>query len=299
MFRSCVCFFCLTFLGVLPASADDFVIDFTTARSYLQSLQNIRSSIGTRISNIPAEYNVFSINQNTPEHGNHVITLRGIIDDSFQVVLDQRSLYIIGFVGRDNVFHRLSGYESNPALTGTTVNDLTVTGHYRELDHIAAFPNGRSDLLFSRYYLQNAAETLSAHGSNVRTLNNEEARALLRFITVISEAIRFRAIGRDFAISVLQNEIEYNLSQEQLNYVRSWSPLSGVVRNVDDNNTSVRVRGIELDGYSAIAAVLGILLACRQAASGSTRYNDVCVNDIKTKKINGKVWDVSILAQEL
>lgn len=292
--------FLLAYVGFSPAFPASFVIDFESAKTYIDSIKNIRESVGHRAPNIPEQYNVFTILPNTPEHQNHYVTLRNLRPYDLQVVLDQRSLYVLGYI-RENVYHRLADNPLNPNPPNTIVNQLSITGHYHDLQQRAAIPGGRENLTITRESLANSIDVLFEHQNDSPHLDSLEAAAFMRIITVVSEAIRFRVIAREFATEALARGTTFRLGETNLSYERSWSPLSSVVRNVNEDNQGVRTRDIDLQGYAAIGSVLGILMACRNVAAGSGYFRSSpiqCLDDTKTRRIDGVVWDALTLDQE-
>jgi shiga toxin subunit A len=285
--------------------ANSYIVDFSTSRAYVDSLNNLRAAMGTGMPNI--NMGGTTVYQLPPQRPGESITgvaiqIRGIDyynDDTtpnVQFIIDPSNLYITGFVV-GSTFYRFSDY-TNVSVPGITTNvDLVQDSHYSTLQRVANL--SREGMSISRETLR--AGYLSLINFNGNNLNQDSARSLLRYATVISESARFRQIQRHFRTTLDLVPTAYQMSIADRALTNSWDPLSGLLPSVDEVTApGVRVSGIELPNIQAILTTVALALHCQGASSRNKRSIDTNSNDEQCSIndnviINKVIWDKATL----
>lgn len=92
-------------------------------------------------------------------------------------------------------------------MPGAGLFPLTNDSSYTSLQRVADM--AREGMVINRANLSSAVYALGNFDS--ASLDRDTARALIRFITVIPEAIRFRQIQRNFRVSLAQIPADYTM----------------------------------------------------------------------------------------
>ncbi|ADG20812.1 ribosome-inactivating family protein [Paraburkholderia atlantica] len=242
--------------------AAEFSVDFTSPQKYVQSLGAIRAAMGDAMSltNIPGNKILYQLR---PDASNIVegvtIEIIGVgrnnspSNRDVRFVINPSDLYLTGFiVGR--IFYRFSDF-SDTASGRVQVNaprhlvdftiDMTVDSSYLSLARSAGVSADRTDLSIDRYSLMKGYRDLINHVSSTRTINGAEARALLSYATVLSEAVRFRSIQGNFASTALGDDAftPYRLSLEDSNRTTRWDRLSDEIRKAHYGAIKIATHG--------------------------------------------------------
>ncbi|MGF6439649.1 ribosome-inactivating family protein [Paraburkholderia youngii] len=236
--------------------AAELRVDFGDQRQYVNSLNAVRVALGDPVSlpNIPVGRILYQLR---PDASNivegDVVEIIGVDREDqnpdLRLVMKPSDLYLTGFiVGR--VFYRFSDFAGSAGgraqvnaprrLVNSTVN-LAVESGYLSLTRIAGIREDRTDLSIDRNSLKDGYKKLMKHGSSTKTINKAEAKALLSYATVLSEAIRFRSIQGKFAGAALGRYayVPYRLSAEDSQRTVRWGRLSDEIRSVKGGATEI------------------------------------------------------------
>ncbi|EMP7139249.1 Shiga toxin subunit A [Serratia marcescens] len=282
------------FSGACNAS-NTYMIDFSTPEKYVASLNNIRKDLGKPLHNfegLPAQ--IFELSPQTGgERDGIIVAVRGIDyhgDDEVipvSFVLDPTNLYVAGFIAND-VYHRFSDTAGiNAPGVGSTVQ-MTHESSYTELQRTANM--SRHGMEISRALLSEGyAHLVRLSGSN---LDQSAARAILRYVTVIPESLRFRQIQRNFRPSLGLGGAGYVMGDSDIGLTLNWAAISSAIQLVDEvESPGVRVGAIDLPNTTAILATIAISLNCKAnyRTAGECSVNDSVI-------VNKVVWNKESIA---
>lgn len=256
-----------TFSEIIYAE-NSYVIDFGTPGSYVTSLNNIRTDLGAPLPNINIAGNrVYELPpQNTNSRNGIIIHLRGVdeygedqdINQHVSFVLDPTNLYVAGFIVNNTNYYRFSDID-NITVPNAALIRLSNESTYTSLQRIANME--REGMIINRITLSEALTSLSRFNS--ASLDRSTARALLRFITVIPEAIRFRQIQRNFRSTLNEAPRDYQMSNEDIRLTLNWSGLSSSLPHVNATLApGVQVGVIRLPDIQSILATIAVALHC-------------------------------------
>lgn len=262
--------------------ANDYTyeINFSTDKNYVDSLNNLRVELGRSLNNI--DYRGTGVFELPPQSSEImeglIIQVSGIDaygDDSkpdLQFVINRRNLYVAGFITR-GVFYRFNDMQ-NTTLSGYPLVVLRDNSDYITLQRIANL--NRNNMQINRSNLTSGYYRLTQFTENNVHLDESSARALLRYLTVIPEAIRFRQIQRNFRVALAREATDYIVSSDDVTITNSWSGLSSVLHDVDAQTApGVRVGTIALPDAFSIVAMIAVVLSCSKNKS----KNSFLIND--------------------
>ncbi|MFM1282705.1 ribosome-inactivating family protein [Yersinia enterocolitica] len=294
-------FFLFMLVFSVSSNAQEFTIDFSSPKKYVDSLNYIRSAIGSPITSV--SYGETSLMRITPQVGDGLllINVRGLDSEeerfnNLQLVIVRDNLYVAGFVNRaTNTFYRFSDF-SYINIPVSRVVTFSSNSSYTALQRAADL--SREGMQINRHSLVNAYLDLvtTDHTEATRSV----ARAMLRFITVTSEALRFRQIQREFRVTLDSTVTStYVMSQEDIELTLNWDRLSTVLSEYHGNE-QVRVGRVDLNGVSAVLAAVAVILNCQSHPSLFTnnlrewnKISEQCKG--RVVKINNTLWDSSTL----
>ncbi|MEX3640173.1 ribosome-inactivating family protein [Paraburkholderia sp. BR14320] len=278
--------------------AAEFRVDFSSPQKYVQSLGAIRAAMGDAMSlaNIPGNKILYQLR---PDASNIVegITIEiigvGPNDPSsntdVRFVMNPSDLYLTGFIVA-RIFYRFSDFSDADSgrvqvnaprrLVDFTVN-MTGDSSYLSLARSAGVSADRTDLSIDRYSLMKGYRNLMNHVSSTSTINGAEARALLSYATVLSEAVRFRSIQGNFASTALGDDAftPYRLSLEDSNRTTRWDRLSDEIRKVQYGAIKIATHGVAPILLTDVRDVFGMTTCTGKKIASKTPslpYND-CV----------------------
>lgn len=276
-----------------------YTIDFSTPQKYVESLNNIRRNLGTPLQNInQAGTTVYQLPPpgiSTRREG-VIISMMGVEDYGstdpapVRFVLDPVNLYLVGFIHND-IFFRLRGHDNILVEEGIRVVPLNQDSTYGTLERVGDI--SRRNIEIHRANLVDGYSQLARFTEQTHDLNRESARGLLRYMTIISEALRFRQIQRNFRESSLERiPTPYRLNGDNLTLTINWDGLSSGLPLLDaETATSIRSGRIALDGIQNILSAIGMALHC---SSKKFIDNDMC-DESDSIVINKVVWDKKTL----
>lgn len=284
--------------------SQEFTIDFSTAKKYVDSLSTIRNAIGTSLPNISSGGTSLMVIDNDPGESLLTFNIRGLDPeeerfDHLRLIVDRNNLYVLGFINQNNnTFYRFSDFAHIDISNVSTVN-LSGDSSYTTLQRIAGI--NRVGMQINRHSLITSyTDLVSFSGSS---LTPQAARAILRFVTVTSEALRFRQIQRGFR-SILDdfNVRSYTMTAEDVDLTLNWGRLSSILPDYQ-GQSAVRAGRISLGGVNAILGAVALILNCYQHPAYSfVRYvsddfPSMCPADRKSRGITKSniLWDSSTL----
>ncbi|MHA0949150.1 ribosome-inactivating family protein [Enterobacter ludwigii] len=274
-------FFVLSIFSKLSHAENSYIIDFGTPGSYVTSLNNIRRDLGTPLPNINVAGNrVYELPpQNSNTRSGIIIHLRGVeeygdgqeINQHVSFVLDPTNLYVAGFIINNANYYRFSDVD-NINIPNVQLIELSNESSYTSLQRIANME--REGMIINRITLSEALNSLSRF--NGTALDRSTARALLRFITVIPEAIRFRQIQRGFRTSLNEAPSDYHISNADIRLTLNWSGLSSSLPHVNATLApAVQVGVIRLPDIQSILATIAVALHCSSNQNSMTEYHTI------------------------
>lgn len=262
-------------LHTTNAYATTFSLDFSSAKNYVDSLNELRTQISTPLPNLQMQGAAVSILHRPAPDSVLRINLDGIDPDvrqgELQLILHPESLYLVGFVNRrTNTFYRFSDFASISLPDVTSTVPLNADSGYTTLQRIAN--TNRIGMAINRFSLTGSYVDLRDFSGNALTQN--AARALLRLITVSSEAIRFRQIARNFRPFLDSfSTNSYVMSQEDVDITLNWARLSSTLPDYRSGET-VRVGRLAFADTRAVLAAVAVILNCRSSHSVTKRDLD-------------------------
>ncbi|EOM9708829.1 ribosome-inactivating family protein, partial [Escherichia coli] len=239
IFRVLTFFFVIFSVNVV---AKEFTLDFSTAKTYVDSLNVIRSAIGTPLQTISSGgTSLLMIDSGTGDNL-FAVDVRGIDPEegrfnNLRLIVERNNLYVTGFVNRtNNVFYRFADF-SHVTFPGTTAVTLSGDSSYTTLQRVAGI--SRTGMQINRHSLTTSYLDLMSHSGT--SLTQSVARAMLRFVTVTAEALRFRQIQRGFRTTLDDlSGRSYVMTAEDVDLTLNWGRLSSVLPDYHGQD-SVRV----------------------------------------------------------
>lgn len=288
----------LLFVFSTVSYSQEFTIDFSSQKNYVDSLNTIRSAIGTPLRNISQGDTSVSVINHTPAGSFMLINIRGldIFHERFnnlQFVFDSSNLYVAGFINTaTNTFYRFSDF-SHISVPGVTTVTMSNDSSYTTLQRIAGIE--RSGMQINRHSLVSAYLDLVSFSGSRMTM--DVSRAMLRFVTVTSEALRFRQIQRGFRVVLDDSAPSYTLSPQDVELTLNWGRLSNILPEYN-GESRVRAGRIDFSGIREILGAVAIIFNCHPRelrVSGMDGVNDVCRGG--SIKINNTLWDNYTLSE--
>lgn len=279
-------------LYLLSASvfATNFSIDFTSSKSYVDTLNHIRDQIADPIQHLSmrtARQTTSVLMLRSPPTDQFLrISLDGIDIDqrpgqhsNIQLILNSSNLYIMGWVNvRTNTFYRFEDFASFSLPNVTRTVSLAQDSSYTTLQRVGN--TNRLNMVINRLSLTAAYHDLN--NFDAFSLNQETARSLLRIITVTAEALRFRSIQRGFRPFLdIISPAAYIFGPEEVELTLNWARVSNTLPD-HQGNQPVRVGRITLDNLAAILGTVAVILNCRHNTDGHSRTRRSVENIITT-----------------
>lgn len=203
--------------------SQEFTIDFSTQQSYVSSLNSIRTAISTPLEHISQGATSVSVINHTPPGSYISVGIRGLDVyqerfDHLRLIIERNNLYVAGFVNTTtNTFYRFSDF-AHISLPGVTTISMTTDSSYTTLQRVAALE--RSGMQISRHSLVSSYLALMEFSGN--TMTRDASRAVLRFVTVTAEALRFRQIQREFRLALSETAPVYTMTPEDVDLTLNW-----------------------------------------------------------------------------
>lgn len=259
-----------------------FNLDLTNDTTYIDSLNEIRDNqqITTPVNEVQMRGTVLRRLDATDPYTFLRITIVGLGEDqpSMEFVVDSTNLYIVGFIA-SNRYYRLMEARAPATITDLETVQLDVDGSYGTLERRANLGDtGRRMLQFGRQNLLNDTIVLTRLERN-NNIGREPSRSLLRFITIISEALRFREIQRDLRPIFTPAQPRIELTQRDLLMTNNWQTIGNGIGGFaaelaqgNDEVTGVRVGGgvFNLRTIQEMLRLVAIIPAC--AATVAVSY---------------------------
>ncbi|MEX2964445.1 ribosome-inactivating family protein [Microbulbifer sp. TYP-18] len=264
-------------------------LDLTSAQSYVTSLNSIRNNanLTSQVSQIQQSGTSLRVLRGDSTSVYRAIRIQGLdiagLTDAEtpRFIMDPNNLYIHGFLV-ENRYYRLNDPQAPQTISiagqeAFTTVQLNQDGTYTTLERIAQLGGeGRTSdaFQFSPTSVVNSLINLSLHTQGSTNLTRSEARAMLRFITLISEALRFREIQRNIR-NIFDSLPFYTMTDSDVRLTLNWGGYSNVIgRYATDfaNGTpDYRILRIDDRSFSSISAILGvvaIILPCQYNGRG-------------------------------
>lgn len=277
-------------------------VDFSSPKSYVDSLNKIRERIGIRLPNLTTSQGNMSISVFvlSPSASNIgiIVTLQGIDYDDpntsvpIRLVLSPENLYLAGFI-QGNTFYRFRDRQNTvlPSDIHVQIVDLTTGSDYTELERVGDVRRDR--LQINRHSLVTSYRDLNQFSGTA--LNQASARAMLRFITVLPEALRFRQIQRNFrpVLSQTASNSHYIMSPSNISLTLNWGGLSATLPSYSPDSTQVQVGNIRLNGLTEILYAVALLLDCYHRPKTNVYAQCSMADPIVINKV---IWDKKTLS---
>ncbi|ASQ17367.1 Shiga toxin Stx1e subunit A [Enterobacter cloacae] len=300
IFRGLTFFF---FILSANAVAQDFTVDFSTAKKYVDSLNAIRSAIGTPLHSISSGGTSLLMIDNGTGDNLFAVDIRGLDPeeerfDNLRLIIERNNLYVTGFVNRtSNIFYRFADF-SHVTFPGTRAVTLSGDSSYTTLQRVAGI--GRTGMQINRHSLTTSYLDLMSYSGS--SLTQPVARAMLRFVTVTAEALRFRQIQRGFRTTLDDvSGHSYTMTVEDVDLTLNWGRLSSVLPDYHGQD-SVRVGRISFGGVNAILGSVALILNCHHHTSRVSRmapdeFPSMCPANGRERGITHDrvLWDSSTL----
>lgn len=256
MFRAAVLALLALLYSANASAVIEIEIDLTSDVTYMNSMAVARTRIGELFTNIQTLIDDEPLRQiyRTPSVGHRQIARASIVGMDLppqstmrvEFLLDTNSLYVIGFMltdpngaGAANAFvFPDSANDLGPVPGATDTFKLTNDSNYNRLVRVAGVT--REDLVFSRPSISASYLALGAHEG--ASLTATSAAAILRFATIISEAMRFGGIERQFASNVLRDYLDWRMSAAAIEMTLNWQNLSADIHAINASSTAVTER---------------------------------------------------------
>ncbi|ENG6545607.1 Shiga toxin Stx2 subunit A, partial [Escherichia coli] len=251
--------------------SQEFTIDFSTQQSYVSSLNSIRTAISTPLEHISQGATSVSVINHTPPGSYISVGIRGLDVyqerfDHLRLIIERNNLYVAGFVNTTtNTFYRFSDF-AHISLPGVTTISMTTDSSYTTLQRVAALE--RSGMQISRHSLVSSYLALMEFSGN--TMTREASRAVLRFVTVTAEALRFRQIQREFRQALSETAPVYTMTPEDVDLTLNWGRISNVLPEYRGED-GVRVGRISFNNISAILGTVAVILNCHHQGARFVR----------------------------
>ncbi|ELA3398265.1 Shiga toxin Stx2 subunit A [Escherichia coli] len=281
----------------------EFTIDFSTQQSYVSSLNSIRTEISTPLEHISQGTTSVSVINHTPPGSYFAVDIRGLDVyqarfDHLRLIIEQNNLYVAGFVNTaTNTFYRFSDF-THISVPGVTTVSMTTDSSYTTLQRFAALE--RSGMQISRHSLVSSYLALMEFSGN--TMTRDASRAVLRFVTVTAEALRFRQIQREFRQVLSETAPVYTMTPEEVDLTLNWGRISNVLPEFRGEG-GVRVGRISFNNISAILGTVAVILNCHHQGARSVRavneeIQPECqiTGDRPVIRINNTLWESNTAA---
>nr|AIZ66864.1 Stx2 holotoxin A subunit [Escherichia coli] len=281
----------------------EFTIDFSTQQSYVSSLNSIRTEISTPLEHISQGTTSVSVINHTPPGSYFAVDVRGLDVyqarfDHLRLIIEQNNLYVAGFVNTaTNTFYRFSDF-AHISVPGVTTVSMTTDSSYTTLQRVAALE--RSGMQISRHSLVSSYLALMEFSGN--TMTRDASRAVLRFVTVTAEALRFRQIQREFRQVLSETAPVYTMTPGDVDLTLNWGRISNVLPEYRGED-GVRVGRISFNNISAILGTVAVILNCHHQGARSVRAvnedsQPECqiTGDRPVIKINNTLWESNTAA---
>ncbi|HGT7960361.1 TPA: ribosome-inactivating family protein, partial [Escherichia coli] len=215
-----------------------------------------------------------------------------------RLIIERNNLYVAGFVNTTtNTFYRFSDF-AHISLPGVTTISMTTDSSYTTLQRVAALE--RSGMQISRHSLVSSYLALMEFSGN--TMTRDASRAVLRFVTVTAEALRFRQIQREFRLALSETAPVYTMTPEDVDLTLNWGRISNVLPEYR-GEAGVRVGRISFNNISAILGTVAVILNCHHQGARSVRAvneesQPECqiTGDRPVIKINNTLWESNTAA---
>ncbi|HAV7523073.1 TPA: Shiga toxin subunit A [Escherichia coli] len=297
---------CVLSLFSVTSYSQEYTIDFSSQKSYVDSLNTIRAAIGTPLEHISQSGVSVSVINRTPADSYLSVNIRGVgvspeRPENIRLIIETNNLYVAGFVNTaTNVFYRFADF-SHISVPGVTTVSMTTDSSYTTLQRIAGME--RVGMQISRYSLVSSYLGLMDFSGN--TMTRETARAMLRFVTVTSESLRFRQIQRGFRTVLSDPPQLYTMSEQDVDLTLNWGRISNVLPEYRGED-GVRVGRIYFNNLSAILGSVAVILNCRnQDGNISHSFNQDILSECQiagdrpTINIKNVLWESDTAAASL
>ncbi|EOS3006176.1 ribosome-inactivating family protein, partial [Escherichia coli] len=175
---------------------------------------------------------------------------------------------------------------------------MTTDSSYTTLQRVAALE--RSGMQISRHSLVSSYLALMEFSGN--TMTRDASRAVLRFVTVTAEALRFRQIQREFRQALSETAPVYTMTPGDVDLTLNWGRISNVLPEYRGED-GVRVGRITFNNISAILGTVAVILNCHHQGARSVRAvneesQPECqiTGDRPVIKINNTLWESNTAA---
>ncbi|EFF4923382.1 Shiga toxin Stx2 subunit A [Escherichia coli] len=296
-----VLFFCVCLSSA--SYADEFTVDFSSQKSYVDSLNSIRLAISTPLGNISQGGVSVSVINHVPG-GNYIsLNVRGLDPYSerfnhLRLIMERNNLYVAGFINTEtNTFYRFSDF-SHISVPDVITVSMTTDSSYSSLQRIADLE--RTGMQIGRHSL--VGSYLDLMEFRGRSMTRASSRAMLRFVTVIAEALRFRQIQRGFRPALSEASPLYTMTAQDVDLTLNWGRISNVLPEYRGEE-GVRIGRISFNSLSAILGSVAVILNCHSTGSYSVRsvsqkQKTECqiVGDRAAIKVNNVLWEANTIA---
>lgn len=244
---------------------NEYNIDFGSYHSYAESLAEVRRTRGEPVVTIEQHdvkiYRLRFLPNKESRQTGVVLRLLGFDTDQtsstsqVSLVLQPEDLYIAGFVvsfNDNNHFYRFNDM-SHISIANVNVINLNIGSSYTDLERPAHDNRtlNRGTLNINRFSLQTSFKDISKLTPDNLRLNYEVKAAILRFITVTSEAIRFRQIERNFSHALnisgcfsytLNMGFDRNRRFTDMDLTLQWGTLSDLIETYDGSRDTATIQ---------------------------------------------------------
>lgn len=256
-------------------------LDFTSDLTYRDTMAAARVAIGEPFTNIQTQIGDEPVRRiyRTPAVGHRQLAIVSVAGVAMQenvprvdFLLDTNSLYVVGFLltdpnvaGAGSAFVFPDGPDNLGPIPGAgTTTVLSTDSNYNRLVRVAGIT--REDLVFSRPSLNASYLALGAHTG--ASLTSVSAAAILRFATVISEAMRFGSIERLFGSNVLRDFVDWRMPANAIQMTLNWQNLSADIHAINGSGravteqTEARVGAVRAKGPRQLTLAASMVKFC-------------------------------------
>ena len=289
---------CVFSLFSVTSYSQEYTIDFSSQKSYVDSLNTIRAAIGTPLEHVTHSGVSVSVINSTPAGSYLSVNIRGLdpYEERFnhlRLIIETNNLYVAGFINtQTNTFYRFSDF-SHISVPDVTTVSMTTDSSYTTLQRIAGIE--RVGMQISRHSL--VASYLGLIEFSGNSMTRETSRAMLRFVTVTAEALRFRQIQRGFRTVLSEPSQLYTMSYQDVDLTLNWGRISNVLPEYRGED-GVRVGRIYFNNLSAILGSVAIIFNCHNQGGRTSRSVNQyvlpecqIVGDRSTVKIINDLWE--------